>query len=99
VNEERTAEMWLRLVSEKVGKLERPDTELVMGLALNILARWKAEAHLRSEAEGGSPEDVFKILYADRKAKAQGVIVAIVEVVRSVGIGGNPEAMLREKLN
>jgi len=80
MSDQRTAEEWCEDVRGKIGDYH--DADLVKRLALEILDRWRREAGKMEDPALG-----FREMYLNNKVKAQGAIVAIVELVQAVGQG------------
>lgn len=83
---------WTMIVRPKMrGNHNEHTRVLVLRLARDILGRWRALAESSAQDDGikdMSANDVnaaFQIIYAENKTRAQGAIVAIVELVDAVG--------------
>lgn len=76
----RTAALWRDVVLEKVkAPLLDEDLAMVELLTLLTLQRWRQLAE--SEAD---PALAFRSLYLENKTRAQGAIVAVVELMKAV---------------
>lgn len=60
---------------------------LVGELARDTLHRWREAADREADGNKVEADRIFKIMYAERKTQAQGVIVAIVELIEAIGDG------------
>ena len=77
----KAIEEWFNAVGAKV-EVTNGDAALIRHLAIEILERWKGQAEASAD-----PEKAFSGLYKEHKEKAQGAIVAIIELVHAVGDG------------
>lgn len=74
--------------------VKEDEKRLVKHLSFLILNNWKVKANQAAVANGTDWVTEFSQMYLHNKEKAQGAIVAIIELVRSVGNCDNQDRRL-----
>jgi len=104
MNIDKTVDLWFGVIKPKLPLGEDSgssnwDKRMVMYLSREILDRWREEANVLAEGDKEAAKAAFKTTYAKRKVLAQGAIVAVIELIKSVGEGTQLPEQFRELMN